>query len=297
MGAVFYPNDSDCFTPPNNGLPVPVAPLDAAQVSALQTAVGQQRPGSYTPTQDAMLFGHAELAAAELSDAYANSPRYLVLITDGVPTRALDCTMPTTGVDSGEGVALDQYNDLLAQVNAAQQGGIDTFVIGVPGSEENHGNEDFPDAADRYVARNMLSLMAVAGGTAAAGCNMSVAPMDPLATATPFCHFDMTQEPDFVAALTGILTQITTSVLGCTYAIPDPPDQILNPDPATFLVEYTPTATGVPEALPYQADPGCTEGWYVAGDQIELCGSTCDRVRAAQGGGEMSIEFQCVIPQ
>jgi hypothetical protein len=41
VGAVFYPNDDDCFTPPAGGLPVPVAPLDAAQVAALQTAVAE----------------------------------------------------------------------------------------------------------------------------------------------------------------------------------------------------------------------------------------------------------------
>lgn len=297
VGAVFYPNDDDCFTPPGGGLPVPVAPLAPDQVTALQDAVADQQPGSYTPTQDAMAYGYEQLALASLPEAYANSPRYLVLITDGVPTRALDCAMPTTGVDSGEGIALDQYNNLVSQVAAAEQAGTDTFVIGVPGSEENHGNEDFPDEADRFVARNMLSLMAVAGGRPAAGCNQSVAPMDPQATAAPFCHFDMTQEPDFVTALTRILSEITVSVLGCTYAIPNPPNQILNPDPATFLVEYTPAATGVPEGLGYQASSACTEGWYVDGTQIQLCSGTCDRVRAQQGGGSIKIEFQCVVPQ
>jgi hypothetical protein len=107
----------------------------------------------------------------------------------------------------------------------------------------------------------------------------------------------MTQEDDFVSALTGILGDITTSVLDCAYNIPDPPTRILNTDPTTFVVEYTASDSAEPERLPYSASSGCDEGWFVAGDQIQFCQGTCDRIREDRGGGSVNIEFQCVLPQ
>ena len=145
---------------------------------------------------------------------------------------------------------------------AAQGQGIRTFVIGSPGSEDNVST-----GAD---ARPWLSRAANAGNTATPGCGD---------TGPNFCHMDMTQAPDFAAALRSGLAQIAGTLVSCTYELPVPPaGQQL--DLSKVNVINTPGG-GQPTILPRSDDPNCTDGWYLdSNNRVVLCSNTCEQVQA-----------------
>ena len=124
--------------------------------------------------------------------------------------------------------------------------------------------------------------MAEAGGTAKAGCSHN---------GPNYCHFDMTQQPDFGAALRDALASISGLALSCAYDVPPPPSgSALDPNKVNVL--FTPDG-GEREVLLRGADGGCKEGWQYSpnGKQILLCGDTCDRVRSSSG--EVTLQFGC----
>jgi len=145
--------------------------------------------------------------------------------------------------------------------------GIRTFVIGSPGSEG---------------ARQSLSRMAEAGGTASAQCSH---------TGPNYCHFDMTTEPDLATGLTKALGIISGVALTCNYTIPAPSKGgVLDADKVNVLF----TAPGAAERLIAQSPGGdCSEGWQYSADQtqIRLCGGTCDEVKASKG--TLELQFGC----
>jgi hypothetical protein len=146
--------------------------------------------------------------------------------------------------------------------------GVRTFVIGSPGSDG---------------ARENLSRMAEAGGTATPGCSHD---------GPTYCHFDMTQTQDFATALADALGQIAGLALSCSYDIPSPPNggQL---DPAKVNVLFRP-AGGQEEVVAQSPSQSCSEGWQFSqdGSQVLLCGSTCTRVRNADQGS-LTLQFGC----
>lgn len=258
VGVVFYPNV------PNNAMPcfeaeaaVAIGQLDAGrQRQQIRQAFGAQNPRGGTPTHDAYRF-----ALEDLSATTALGNRFMVLITDGVPTYLLGC--------NGTGMQQDAVDStpLIEEAAAAAARGIRTFVIGSPGSEEG---------------RESLSRMAEAGGTARPGCSHA---------GPNFCHFDMTREQDLAAGLTATLGIISGVALSCNYTIPAPPTGAIL-DPSKVNVLYTPP--GGSEELILQDQPGaCSEGWQYNQDQtqIRLCGNTCDRIRDSEG--TLTLQFGC----
>jgi hypothetical protein len=233
----------------------------SGQRRQIRNAFQNQDPRGGTPTHDADAdaFAAQGLEAVDLPGA-----RFAVLITDGIPTFSLGCD------DSGRNQ--DDAVDSAPLVDEAARSlarGLRTFVIGSPGSEG---------------AREDLSRMAEAGGTAAPGCSHD---------GPVYCHFDMTEMGDFAAALADALGQITGLALRCSYDIPTPPsgDQI---DPTKVNVLFQP-AGGAREVIAQSADGGngCGEGWRFSQDatQVLLCGSTCVRVRDAEGS--LTLQFGC----
>jgi hypothetical protein len=195
----------------------------------------------------------------------------VVLITDGTPTYSLGCV--------GTGRIQDPVDPgpLVSEAASALSEGVRTFVIGSPGSED---------------ARQSLSRMAEAGGTARDGCSHA---------GPHYCHFDMTQETDLEAGLATTLEAITGLALSCRYDIPAPPNGSLL-DPSKVNVLFTPPA-GAEELILQSPGQSCSDGWqYSSGNnssgnnssgntQIQLCGPTCDRVRSSNGG--LTLEFGC----
>ena len=261
VGVVFYPDVSidelpRCF---DQRADVPIEALGNARSSQrqqIQQAFQGQQPDGGTPTHDAYRYAFDQLQASD-----AAGPRFVVVITDGTPTFSEGCV--------GTGLIEDPVDSapLVSEAAVVASSGTKTFVIGSPGSEG---------------ARENLSRMAEAGGTAGAGCSHR---------GPNYCHFDMTEEQDFAAALTEALGTISGLALSCSYDIPEPSGgQILDPSKVNVLFTQPGSET---ELIPQSTTGTCSDGWQYSGDgaQVLLCGSTCDRVRGSDG--TLSLEFGC----
>jgi hypothetical protein len=228
------------------------------QRQSIRRAFQNQNPRGGTPTHDAYRLGVQQLQASTLP-----GPRFVVVITDGVPTFSLGCSIAGR---SGQDNAVDS-SPLVPEAAGSLTLGAKTFVIGSPGSEG---------------ARESLSRMAEAGGTATVGCSH---------TGPSYCHFDMTDAQDFAAALAAALGQIAGLALGCSYEIPVPPNGG-ELDPSKVNVLFRP-AGGEPEVIAQSSGQTCVDGWQYSADQTQvlLCGDACTRVRDANGS--LTLEFGC----
>ena len=260
LGLIFYPdvppNRQPCFSERTAVTAAPLAAAGSPQREQLLAAFSQQDTQGGTPTHDAYRYAVEQIEATR-----AIGSRFVVLITDGNPTYSLGC--------EGTGNITDPVDPspLVPEAARAQAQNVKTFVIGSPGSEG---------------ARESLSRMAEAGGTASPGCSHS---------GPNYCHFDMTRERDLAAGLAGALKAITGLALSCRYDIPEPPNGALL-DPAKVNVLFTPRG-GTQELVPQSPGSTCSDGWqYSEGQsQVQLCGATCDRVRASSG--QLTLEFGC----
>jgi hypothetical protein len=277
---------------------VPIAPLDATQLGAITTAINAVVPVGATPTMAAWQFAFTELQAWPAPDAYANSSRFIVLITDGIPTITNDGCWQGQGSSSNgaDAIAEAEYNAMITSIGSQGTAAkIKTFVIGVLGSENPQG------AA--YDPLFKLTQVAVAGNTATTGC--TPAPGAPSGvTVSPrgnYCHFDMTANPDFAAGLSAALNQFSTSVLPCSFVVPPAPPRKLY-DPYQTQVKYTPGATGIEWELNKASSSACTDGqWYVAATdpvsqaptEIDLCSNTCDTV-SRDSGAKVKVTLVCI---
>jgi hypothetical protein len=126
-----------------------------------------------------------------------------------------------------------------------------------------------------------LSRAAKAGGTDVPGCTDD---------GPNFCHLDMTEEPDFAAALSAGLGAIAGQINTCTYSVPPPPDgQEIDLSKVNLIV-----TAGDESQLVLPDDMGdCSEGWQLNADQqIVLCADTCTRVQQ-DGGATVKLLFGC----
>lgn len=260
VGVTYYPNteqNGQCYRPE---VAAALAPLSAEHRSQILDVNSAMRPFGATPTHGAYVFGVEQLRAAALE-----GPRFILLITDGVPTLTRECEgNGRTKVDSTPLIA-----DVAADFESAQ---IRTFVIGSPGSED---------------ARAELSEMALVGGTAAPGCTGG---------ADRFCHFDMTTEPDFSTALNATLEQITRSTLTCNYAVPAPPGgRRIDYDDASVVLESGGSSV---REFGRAASADCAAGWQYSADRksIQLCSSTCEELQGLLQDDpdvEVRVRFGC----
>jgi len=260
LGVVFYPDvpitASSCFDSEADVAIAPLASAGSSQRRSIASAFASQSPDGGTPTHDAYRYAYSELATVS-----ASGNRFAVVITDGTPTFSLGC--------EGTGLVSDPVDPspLVGEATRARERGVSTFVIGSPGSEG---------------ARESLSRMAEAGGTARSGCSHS---------GPNYCHFDMTQSGDFASDLQAALGTISGLALSCAYDIPEPPSgQLL--DPSRVNVLFTPRS-GDAERIAQSEGAACNEGWRYSDDgaSVLLCNTTCDRVKSSQG--TLSLEFGC----
>jgi hypothetical protein len=261
VGVVFYPDvevgANPCFDSQEDVAIQTLGSSSSEQRTQIRDAFSRESPRGSTPTHDAYRYALARLAAATQP-----GPRFLVLITDGTPTYALGCE------GSGQQNDPSDPTPLIPEAASALGRGIKTFVIGSPGSEG---------------ARRSLSQMAEAGGTSSGNCSHDGRPK--------YCHFDMTEQPDFTGALRDALASISGLALSCVYDIPPPPAGSAL-DPSKVNVMFTPQG-GDREVIGQSADGGCVEGWQYSPNQsqILLCGDTCNRVKASSG--QVTLQFGC----
>lgn len=264
VGVSFYPNTAGGGPECNRPLAAaPIARLTPEQRALIDQVNADQTAQGGTPTHAAYEFGIEQLEGATLAGS-----RFLVLITDGIPTYTLEC--------GGDGQTRVDAAPLVASVDSRfRDEAIKTFVIGSPGSE---------------AAREELSKMAFVGGTGAAGCSTETAAN---------CHFDMTSAADFSAALNQALGDIAEATLGCDYAVPEPPTgrSRLDLNNVSVVVE----SGGVPlSEFPRSTSSDCESGWQYSSDQtsIVLCRSTCDeltRLVTEDPGISVRVKFGCAL--
>src|SRR5262249_10562820 len=145
-------------------------------------------------------------------------------------------------------------------IQMAHDQGIQTFIIGSPGSEESI------NGTDARVA--WLSKAARAGGTDTPGCP----------DAGPnFCHIDLTQNAAYASSLQTSLAKIAGAVVQCSYPLPSPPNG-KSLDLSAVNVIYT-AGNGAQTLIGRSSDANCTDGWTLNGSQVDLCSNTCKDVK------------------
>jgi hypothetical protein len=272
VGLLLYPNQTpntsttpqDASACVNVGALVPPAALgDVGQGhrQALIDALGgaDLQDGVGTPTHDALAVGYDAFYSSGLTE-----DGFVVLITDGQPNIMRGCVANGNGV---AGLTDVDPQPIIDETALAFSQGILTFFIGSPGSEQG---------------REWLSRAAQAGGTAYAGCSD---------TGPDYCHFDMTTQPDFSAALNEALAQIAGSVISCSYPIPPAPDGSTI-DPNKVNMVYTTDAGSV--LILRNDQPDCDVGWqYTAdGTEINLCSETC-AAASEEKSAKVELFFGC----
>jgi hypothetical protein len=239
--------DLDAMVPPRE-----LGPRDSPHRNAIEQSLETANLLPSTPTHDAYRYALEEA----LLPAQFEGQKYLLLITDGAPTVSVDC-MTESGRVQLAGV---DPEPIVEEVRAAAQNhGVRTFLIGVPGSEPN---------------REWMSRAAVLGGTAPPGCSINGGE-----SGSDFCHMDMTTASDFGDALRAGLNKVLGVVSPCTFSYAEPPDgQQIDPEKINVLLSDRGEDT-----LVIRDDHGeCGEGWQLtSGDQILLCPDTCARVQAS----------------
>jgi hypothetical protein len=262
VGINFFPNNPAFNQCIRNRIDLPINLLGAAnsnQRRAFDEAIDDASPGDGTPTHAAFKFGAQTVSASKL-----NGRKFVLLITDGVPTWTLTC--------GGDGKKAVDNQPLIDEVAAAYDGGkgISTFVIGSPGSED---------------ARADLSQMASKGGTATAGCSDA---------GPKYCHLDMTTAMDFAAALSAGLAQVAGQISTCEYVIPpDPMGKSVDPHKVNVLYTH---GDGKQTSIG-KGDPAmCESGWKyddeAAPTKIILCGADCESVKTDLGS-KIDVIFGC----
>jgi hypothetical protein len=268
LGLVLFPDtEAEDAEPGCFGKRVALPLSDLSNTEAASSFIGELQtviPAGDTPTHDAYDFALQHLLGTALE-----GNQYIVLITDGAPSRSLGCLTRTA--------RFADPTPLIEATSAAFDVGVRTYVVGSPGSEEPGFNDMDP--------RISLSEMALAGRTGLSNCQVE---------GPDFCHYDMSQELDLGRALTDVLVAIAGEATGCTFDLPAPPDgQELNRDQVNVVVEgqdgsVTPVfkdATGLAD---------CVEGWRYSEDesQVELCSSSCAQA-SATAGTTVRLEFGC----
>ncbi len=274
VGLMFFP--TDLVSVPAAGdsasnyarASVTVAPL-AMNRAQLLSKIAMTPATGRTPMACAMPGAITQMRA--LSGIAASQARYVVMITDGLPT--FDCTGHGRCDPADMACLADVERLATASVLRSVQAGVSAmpvvraFTIGTP------------DASDAFLS----SLATAAGTQRTPGCGMTN------------CHYsiaDANFERDLDAALDAIRGRTAT----CEYAL-----QTIDPtmaDPNLVNVRYTP-ASGGERVVP--RDRTRTNGWdYSDGMRsIIFYGAVCEEIRAADAGAaRVQILYGCptIIP-
>jgi len=272
LGVLFFPNRStskndtttalDASSCVNVAASVPLGALGksgSAQRQLIAERFAAVTPQGGTPTEDALnvaLSGSVIPSVTSQTGAQA----YMILLTDGQPTLSGGCR------GKGDESAAVDYQPVINLISEAwSKYAIRTFVIGAPGSER-----DVSSGAD---IRYWLSHAASAGHTPITeDCSDTGLPN--------FCHYDMSQVPDFTTSIQHALQTITGLVLSCSFALPSLATGS-TVDPNALNVVYGVNDTQNQELLIARTDTNCTgDGWYLdSADSVVLCPKACATIQ------------------
>ncbi len=280
----FRKPDTACYQPDQA---VPIGILDSNQLALVDASLQNRTVQGATPTYAAWKNGLDTLTAWQPPTGYGASPRYIVLITDGVPTVNADgCTYVNP-------ITQTEYDSEIQLIRTqGQAAGVKTFVVGVVGSEN-------PQNAT-YDPLYMLSEIAVAGGTEQpSGCvPRSGRPAGN--TVNPrgsYCHFDLSQATDFGQALSSALGAIAGSVLPCTYSVPITTGQTIDPSKTNLI--YTDNSNQTSYVVLPNTSSNCDRGWHftdATNTKIEICAITCKELQS-NSAASLAVLFGCTQGQ
>ena len=182
---------------------------------------------------------------------------------------------------------------LLKAANTDPTTPIETFIVGVPGSDTNDpSGMSFPP----YNMRAALSDMAFAGSPSfvPAACTHVDPFVQNQANPTTSCHFDMTQNNYSSQAVADAISNIRGKVLGCVFELPTPDGGTV--DPSQVNVDYSVNG-GAVNGLYRRKDSSntcVTDGcWdYNADGKVQLIGKACDDLKA-NGNSKVDITVGC----
>ncbi|MCA9646982.1 MAG: VWA domain-containing protein [Polyangiaceae bacterium] len=208
-----------------------------------------------------------------------NGKRILIYITDG----GFGCASVSArgGYTDANGCLdweyPDSVNTLITAGRTDATAPVDTFIVGVPGSNTNGGSSGGIDAAP-YSMRLALSSYAYSGApdyvpSDCDGRTFTQGGADP----TVPCHFDMTQGNFSINELAKAISDIRGRALGCTFSLPEPPaGETIDPGEVNVNVTVNGNAASVPRRAD-SSDTCETDGcWdYNAEGDVELLGKAC----------------------
>lgn len=220
---------------------VPVGPLKQTGAQ-IQNIIATTSPNGGTPTLWAL-----RKAYKYMSELQTDSERFVLLVTDGVPTFVTPPIGPFPEIATNCGTK----GELGQATSDARKGNppVRTFVIGAPGSEDG---------------LEILSGLALNGGTCRPGGDHG----------SFTCHYQI-GAANFEKELAETLTQIAGSVSNCTYAVPVPSGEEVDPDKVNVVV-----TTGEGETTLFK-DTSKQDGWDYTDDsktKIEIHGPTCEAI-------------------
>ncbi len=224
--------------------------------------------------------------------------RILFVVTDG----AISCTSLSNRAGYNDGNNCPDWENpnnivsLVNQANTSQSAPIDTFIVGVPGSDSYDATgANYPP----YHMRAALSDIAYAGSPAnvPATCTHTNPFQQTDPDPTLSCHFDMTQSYT-AQQVASAIAQVRGKVLGCIFDLPQPDGGTINPNEVN--VSYA-VGGGSQSDLYKRATPtedcsqsGCWD--YTQDGKVELYGKACDDVtNATDADVEITVGCQTIV--
>jgi hypothetical protein len=282
---------------------VPIAPLTSTQIATIVASLNAVAPAGRTPTEAAWQYGLAQvLSWSSPAPEYLASPRYLVLVTDSVPTVNRDGTTPGSGMNG----SIDQaeYDHLIQTIGEGfVQNYVKTFVVGVPGSED-------PEGAS-YDPLYQLSRIAVAAGSGLANCTplpgsvvecydtAAGRPSTCLANRGTYCHIELTTNSDLPGLLMAAIGSLSIADGTCAFLIPPTSSDGRAVDPNGVTITYTPLG-GPPQTFARSLSDCSTGDWYFSmfdsnmePTMLTLCPNTCAVFNGSEGA-RLHIAFTCL---
>lgn len=225
--------------------------------------------------------------------------RIAVLITDGGFSCTSVSSPPRAGYADGYGCPDWEYpasvNTLISDARTDPSKPINTFIVGVPGSNSTGQKDGTFDTAP-YNMLLALSTYAVSGSpdTVDPSCSKDAMFMQGGAAPAKPCHLDLSTGPFDANVLADGISKIRGAALGCVYDLPPPPmGQTI--DKATVNVNVT--IDGTTTTLPKRKDPldlctvdGCWD--YTPDDKVRIYGKTCEDLSNAKAG-QVDIYVGC----
>jgi hypothetical protein len=266
VGISYFSNGDACGV--HSRPRIALRPLMPQHIAAIDASLSTVVPSGATPLVGATILAYRHLHDAALQGRVSGDS-FVVLLTDG--EQSDECNDPMRCADAQSCTEL-LVND---EVGKASGPGVNirTFVIGVPGSEP---------------AVNVLSQIALKGGTAREGCDASIGD----------CHFDMSNSLDtFASDLALTLEQIVGRALSCELPLPEGTQ---GADRDTVNVVYSSSAPNVtPRVVPYDDTMPCGEGadgWQYSdgAKSVRLCGRACDQARE-DDAGRIDVVLGCPV--